>query len=234
VSWRAAFLAGAALLCALAVGHALFLPRPSETRVAEPTKNAWVEALVTFLRQPKAATVIAFLLVFRAGDALLFAMTTPLLKDLGLDTDTRGLVSGIAGTTASIVGAILGGLLVARVSLRRALFPIAVLQCAAIPLYAALAFFRPGVPVILAAVVLEQLVAGVGAAAFSIFILRRSQGTYKASHFATATALTTLVVILSGSASGYIAAHVGFPAFFVVAFVAAWPGVLLARRVPTG
>lgn len=250
VSWRAAFFAAAALLAAFAVGHAIFLPRPQGAAAPPATGSAyrdppmaaappgrvlggWGDALGSFVRQPQAASVLAFILTFRAGDALMFAMATPLLKDLGLDTDTRGLVSGVVGTIAGIVGAIVGGIFIARVSLRRALFPIAVAQCAAIPIYALMAWTRPSLPFIIAGVVVEQLVAGVGTAAFTIFILRRCFGAYKASHYAMATALMSVAMTVSGSASGYIAARVGFPLFFVIAFFAAFPGVILARRVPT-
>lgn len=250
VSWRAAFFGAAAILAVLGVVHALFLPRPQRpaaptgtgsayrdapATVPPTTRNlaAWWEAITSFLRQPQAGSVLGFLLTFRAGDALMFAMATPLMKDLGLDTDTRGIVSGVIGTIASIAGAIGGGVIIARVSLKRALFPIAVAQCAAIPIYALLAWTRPSLPFIVVGVVVEQLVAGVGTAAFTVFILRRCFGAYKASHYAMATALMSLAMTISGSASGYIASRVGFPVFFVIAFIAAVPGVVLARRVPT-
>jgi PAT family beta-lactamase induction signal transducer AmpG len=234
VSWRVAILGAAGILAVLALFHALFLPRPSR---AEPAPGGiWVayrEAFSTFVKQPRGASVLAFLLTFRAGDALMFAMATPLLKDLGVDMATRGIVSGVIGTVASIVGAILGGLLIARVTLTRALFPIALAQCAAIPIYALMAWSRPSLPFIVVGVVVEQLVAGVGTAAFTVFILRRCFGTYKATHYAVATAIMSLAMTVSGSVSGYLAARVGFPVFFMVAFFAAFPGVILARRVPT-
>lgn len=234
VSWRAAFLAAGGILLVLAVAHLLFLPRPASDAPAPTAPGAhYLDALSTFVRQPEAASVLAFILLFRAGDALMFAMGTPLLKDLGLDTDTRGLVSGVAGTLASIVGSVIGGLIVARVSLPRALFPIAALQSAAIPLYALVAATRPGLPWVAAAVVAEQLVAGIGTAAFTVFILRRCAGAYKASHFAVATALMSVAATVAGSASGFLADALGFPVFFLLAFAASWPGVLLARRVPT-
>ena len=66
--------------------------------------------------KPKIAATIAFLVCYRAGDALMFAMNVPFLEHLGLDTSTRGLVQGTIGTLLSIGGAIVGGLVISLVT----------------------------------------------------------------------------------------------------------------------
>jgi PAT family beta-lactamase induction signal transducer AmpG len=172
-------------------------------------------------------TAIAFVLTFRAGDFLLFAMNSKLLESLGLDTRLRGIVSGGLGTTMSIVGAILGGWLLSNVKVQRAIPRIAVLQSLAILLYVGLAALRPPLPVIAVAVALEQLIAGVGAAALVIFILRMSDGPFKATHFAMGTALTGLAAMVAVP-SGFVVNAVGYPWFFTIAFFASIPGVVLA------
>lgn len=233
VSWRASFLAAGGIMVGLALFHALFLPVPAgDAPTAAARGDSYLDALWSFLRQPNAALVLAFILLFPAGDALMFAMSTPLLRDLGLDTETRGLVSGVAGTIGRIVGAVGGGVLIARAGLPRVIFPIAVVQSIAILLYAWMAWATPGLPIVAAIVVIEQLVAGFGTAAFTVFILRRCGGAYKASHYAIATALMSLAMTLAGSASGFLAKTLGFPLFFLLSFAVSWPGVFLARRVP--
>nr|AYM54416.1 membrane protein [Phaselicystis flava] len=243
-SWRACFLAAGGILGALALLHAWLLPAPrSEVEDARGPKPAAPEpravsiarflgAFRSFLAQPRAAAIIAFILLFKAGDALMFAMSTPLLKQLGLDTTTRAFVSGTAGTIGGIVGSMAGGVLIARRGLARALVPIAILQSLAILLYAAIAAARPPLALIAAAVVTEQLVAGVGSAAFVVFLMRRCAGEYKASHFAIGTALMSLITTLAGPASGWLADQLGFTALFLIAWIASLPGVALARVVP--
>jgi PAT family beta-lactamase induction signal transducer AmpG len=229
-----AFLAAAGVLATLALGHALWLPRPATTPhpAAQSAGGFLADALRSFFVQDRAAVSLAFILLFRAGDALMFAMNAPLLKSLGLDTDMRGLVSGGLGTVASIAGSIAGGVLIAKRGLERTLVPIATVQSLAILLYVALAALRPSLPVITAIVVIEQLIAGVGTAAFMVFILRRCDGPHKASHFALATALMSLAATGAGSVSGLLAERVGFVAFFAIAFVASLPGVFVSRLVP--
>ena len=232
-SFRVCFFVAAALLALLALVHARLLPQGS----AVPKKTAaglgFVGSVVTFFEKDRALKSIAFLLLFRAGDALMFAMNAPFLQSLGLDTSRRGLVQGLGGGVASILGALWGGRLIAKRGLRATLFPISVAQSLAILLYVALAYARPGPLVVIGGVLVEQLVAGVGLSALAVFILRRSAGEFKASHFAFCTALMSLATTFVGTPSGYLASAVGFPSFFAIAFLASVPGVLLSRWVPT-
>ena len=240
VSFRVCFLVAGATLAGLAALHARSLPDPprptlatrSEAAVGHVDETSFARAFVTFFQKEKIGVSMAFLLTFRAGDAMLFAMNSPFLKELGLDTALRGVVQGLGGTLASIAGALIGARLIAKATLARALLPIAALQALALLLYVALAAVRPPPGVWIAAVVLvEQLVAGIGTAAFAIFILGLARGRYQASHTAVATALMSVATTGAGAASGYLAEAIGFTSFFTVAFLAALPGVGFAALV---
>jgi PAT family beta-lactamase induction signal transducer AmpG len=235
-SWFFGFAAGAGLLVLLLVFHAVVLPRDEQPR-ADPAKSAadpsaLAATLLSFFRQERIGWSLGFILLFRAGDAMMFAMSTPLLKSLGLDTATRGFYSGTLGTLASIGGSIVGGALIARYSLRRTLVPIATAQATAILLYAFIAWSAPTLPVVAAVVLVEQLVAGIGTSAFAVFLMQRSAGENKVVRFAVASALMSVAATAAGSLSGFLADAVGFTTFFLVAFLAALPGVALSLAVP--
>lgn len=232
-SWRLALLVAAAAFVALAALHGAVLPSPPAEAAAPgaPPKRVSAEAFKAYLAQPGTGASVAFILVYRAGDAMMFALSSPFLKTLGLETTARGFISS-GGTLSSIAGSILGGLIVARLGLRRTIFPIALLQSLAIPLYVALAALRPGAPWVVTLVMIEQLVAGVGTAVLTVFLMRRCSDAYKASHFAIGTAIMSVAVTITGTISGDIAERVGFTAFFAIAFAASIPGVILSRRVP--
>ncbi len=227
--WGWSFLAAAAMMLLLAVAHAFFLPLPVRSPGAE--KKHFLRAFVTYLQQPGIGLSLSFILTYRAGDALMFAMSSPLLRDLGLDTAARGVVSGLAGTACSIGGAMLGGMIIARFSLARTLRPIASLQSAAILIYTWLAWARPGRTAVVAGVLAEQVLAGIGTAALMVFLMRRSERTYKAAHFAVGSALMSVATTVAGSVSGHLAERVGFPWFFTLAFAASLPGVVLSFLV---
>ncbi len=248
-TWRVSFLAAGGMMIALA-GLNRWLLRPlrgaaqgAEARgdraravaagAAPGPLRAFAESFLSFLKKPKVALVIGFIVLFKAGDALLFNMSVPFLKSLGLDTDMRGLLSA-PSLVASVAGTTLGGIWIRRVSLRRALVPVAVLQTMAIPLYTALALARPSFTVIAVTVSIEQFVAGIGNAALLVFLMRASEGSHRTAHFAVGSAFMTIPMTLVGLVGGSLAEGLGFAKFFVLAFLLSIPGVLLARAVPKG
>jgi PAT family beta-lactamase induction signal transducer AmpG len=232
ISWAACFLAAAAIMAALAFLHHGLLPK------IQANKNSLDismirEAFATFLRQPDIKIMLAFILVFRAGDAMMFAMATPLLRDLGYDTAARGFLSGTVGTLTGIGGAMLGGAIISRIGLRRCLLPFTLIQSLAIPAYAWMAYVKPGIIGVGAVVAIEQLAAGVGTAALVVFLMQRCSGNFQATHFAIGSALMSVAATVAGSLSGFVAAHVGYTLFFWIAFVISWPGLILAWIMPS-
>lgn len=235
-SWGACFIVSGLLLALLAALHARLLPRSrAQSAASAPGAGGYrrfFEAFATFMRQAAIARILGFLVLYRAGDALMFAMSSPFLKELGLGTTARGGLSSV-GTVAFIAGSILSGMVIARRGLSRTIFPIALTQSLAILLYVALAWLRPATPWVVLIVVLEQLASGIGTAVLMVFLMRRCAAPFKSSHFAIGSALMSVAATVAGSASGYLADRLGFTAFFAIAFVASIPGVVLSRLVPS-
>lgn len=233
-SWRTCFLAAAGVMLALAAFHVAVLPRePRRLAVRGEERPSFARAFSSFFTQPKIFWTLAFILVFRAGDALMFAMSPPLLRSLGLDTTARAVLSGMVGTGVSIAGSVVGGVVIGRYGLARTLRPITLIQSLALLLYVWLAWAKPALPGIAAIVVLEQFAAGVGTAVLLVFLMRRTRGEYKTSHFAIGSSLMSLATTLLGTVSGHIAQAIGFTGFFALAFAASLPGVALSFKVPT-
>ena len=246
-SWSLSFGVAAVLFAGLAVAHRVLL-KPlrggtagtatgaatgaagSEKRPATAAR-AFLESINSFRDKPRILATVAFIMAFKAGDALLFNMSVPFLRSLGLDTDMRGLLS-TPSLIASVGGTVVGGMWIRRATLARTLVPIAILQAIAIPLYSVLAVVKPSFFVIAAAVSIEQLVAGVGNAALLVFLMRRAEGPHKTAHFAIGTALMSMPTTGVGLFAGDVAEALGFARFFLLAFIVAVPGVVLARRVP--
>lgn len=257
VHWLAGFGVGALLMVGLALAHRVWLPRvhtsPIAARAAADPRVDWRDRLrhirgayFSFLLQPRAVLVLLFLLSFKLGDALMFGMSKVLFRELGIGTADRGVLNGF-GTAASIAGAMLGGLWVARVGLGRALRPIALLMAGTTPLYLWLAAPRLpadillglGAPVSLAhslspplwqvgtILVIEQLCGGLATAAQAIFIMRRCHPDHKAAHFAFATAVYSLAQTASGTYSGFLYEAHGPLVYFSIAAAAGVPCLIL-------
>jgi len=232
VSWQACFLAGAGIMGILALWHHLALPKALTSQNTLDLSTV-KEAFYSYLQQPHIFIVLGFILAFRAGDAMMFAMATPLLKNLGYDTAMRGFLSGTIGTLTGIGGALIGGAIISQYGLRRCFFPFTLIQSLSIPAYAGMAYAEPGLAWVAAVIAFEQLAAGVGTAVFMVFLMQRCSQNFQATHFAIGSALMSVAATLAGSASGFLAAQIGFTLFFLIAFVISWPGVILAWFMPT-
>jgi PAT family beta-lactamase induction signal transducer AmpG len=231
-SWTLAFASAGGLMLLVASLNARLLPQPpAQRRAVGLERTAFATAYRSFFTQPQAGRVLGFLFFYRLGDIMMFAMAKPLLKEIGVGTAARGVLNG-AGIVVSVLGAIAGGALLAKQGLARWLVPMTYLQSFAIPLYVVLAVTQPGLPLLSAIVLLEQLASGIGGSAHAVFLMQRTSRTFTASHFAFATAVVSVGSTLSGFASGPLNQALGHPAFFSLAFVASWPSLVLAHFVP--
>ena len=244
-SWLWGFGAAGVLMILTAVVNAAIMPHPPErapghlgdppdaaaANEAPPKAIAFVDAFRSFITQPQAALVLSFMLFYRLGDIMMFAMSKPLLRDLGVDTAQRGVLNGL-GTGASILGVVLGGAFVARRGLARALVPLIYVQNLGIPLYIGMAVWKPHLAGITAIVLVEQLVGGFGMAGATVFLMQRCRRAFSASHFAMATSVVSLASTFSGYASGPLNERLGHPLFFTVAFLASIPSLVLVLLVP--
>jgi len=234
--WVFGFGAAGALMILVGVLNAVVMPRESQAestaaRDSARKGEAFWAAYRSFFTQPQAAMVLSFMLFYKLGDIMMFAMSKPLLRDIGIDTSHRGILNGL-GTTAFIGASILGGGLIARRGLARCLVPMTYFQNLAIPLYIGMAVFKPRFSFVVPIILVEQFAAGIGASAHVVFLMQRCRSAFSASHYAFATALVALGSTFSGFLSGPLNTWLGHPLFFTVAFLASIPSLVLVLLVP--
>ena len=237
--WLAALATAAILIALLALFHGWYLPRPPQAASGDRlTISSFLRVFVTYFSQRGIVAIVLFILVFRLGDAFMLKMAQPFLLDsparggLGLSTADVGLIYGTVGTIFLLVGGLLGGWLVAKDGLKKWLLPAALIQNGAIPLYWLLAVTKPGITWVAVVNAVEQLCYGLGVAAYTVFLLTTVKSEYKAAHYATATALMALGVMLPGAASGFLSTLLGYPNFFLLSFMSAIPGIVVIFFLP--
>ncbi len=236
-----AYLAMAALVV---VGIAAVLANP-EPRAApvEPHGSvaAWLARHVAapfadFLARPAALAILAFVLTYKFGDAISGYMANPFYIQIGFSLPEIASVSKVFGLAATILGAIAGGVAVARLGIWRALLLCGVLQAIAILLYAVQALAGREVGLLALTVAGENFTGGMGTAAFVAYLSSLCRLDYTATQYALLSALFALGRIGANTSSGWLADRLSWPAFFLVATAAALPGlallVWLMRRFP--
>lgn len=239
-SWQRVIWGAAAAYAALGVYGFCVAPRlPNDRPVEGPRTEAEPGALRSFFEQPGAAAIVAFILLFRFGEAMLTKMAGPFLLDTqaagGLQFATLqvGAILGQVGAVAIVSGGLCGGFAVSKWGLRRCIWPMTILMNLPNLLYVWAALTRPGLLPMYALTAVEQFTYGLGMAPYGVFLMNVSQRSrYAASHFAIATGLMALGAMAAGIVSGFLQQQVGYVWFFVCVCVSTVPGMLLLAWIP--
>jgi len=240
LAWQVVFGLLAALFAATALWHAFMLPRPPSDRAATRSANALVESVAVFgafFRKREIVSVLAFLLLYRFAEAQLLKLAAPFLLDareqggLALSTVQLGIVYGTAGVAALTVGGILGGLFIAAVGFKRALWPLLLAMHVPNLAYVALAAWQPAsLWLVGSAVVVEQFGYGFGFTAYMVYMLMvaSQDAEHRTAHYAICTGFMALGMMLPGMAAGWLQTQLGYTHFFIWVCIATLPSFAAA------
>ena len=155
-------------------------------------------------------------------------------QGMGLTEQQIGLYYGTFGVIAFVVGSILGGYFISWLKLRRALFPLVCIFNVPFVVYALLAWFQPSSPVLIcAAIVFEYFSYGFGFVGLTLFIMQQvAPGPHQMAHYAFASGIMNLSVMLTGMASGFLSDLMSYRIFFLAVMLATIPAFVITRLVP--
>jgi PAT family beta-lactamase induction signal transducer AmpG len=214
--------------------------------------------LANYFLQPGAWAFLAFIVLYKLGDAFAGSLMTPfLLKAMAFAPAEVGVVNKVLGLWLTILGALLGGALMLRLGLWRSLALFGVLQAASnlgfwwlavhgkgalpgllLPAFD-LGFVRLAQPTLvdgglLMVVALENLTGGMGTAAFVAFLMSLTSQRFSATQFALLSAFASVGRVWVGPLAGVVAESIGWPDFFVLSTLMALPalGMLWRLRGP--
>lgn len=239
--WATAFGICAIIFVLIYLFQRWYLPYPKnhDSEVGAPRKTiSFIESFRTYFQQDKIGWIVAYVLIFRLGDALTFKMAPPFLMDkvekggLGVSTSEMGLLSGTLGVMFLLVGGLLGGYLIAKQGLKKWMWPTAILQNSTNVLYWMLAINQPGIEWAYAVNSIEQFTYGLGVAAYTVFLMRTVRPEYEASHYAITTAFMAAGVLIPGVFSGYLQVNLGYQNYFLMSALAVIPGMLTIFFLP--
>jgi PAT family beta-lactamase induction signal transducer AmpG len=242
-AWEVTMFVVAGVMVVLSLYHAVILPRPTEDakRSRSDGQNMageFVRVFVEFFKKDGIAAIIAFLLLYRLGEAQLLKLIYPFLLDprskggLGLDTSQVGYIKGTIGVAALLCGGLLGGLAISKQGLRFWLWPMVFAMHLPDLAFVYLAYVKPENPAIIsAAVAVEQFGFGFGFTAYTLFMIMVSAGEHRTSHYAICTGFMALGMMLPGMFSGWLQDHVGYQHFFLWVIISTIPGFIVAAQV---
>jgi PAT family beta-lactamase induction signal transducer AmpG len=226
LGWGAAYRMMAALAFVGAVGT-FVAGEPRDIRPPKTLKEAVAAPWSDFLTRRGALLSLAFIVLYKLGDQLATSLTMPFLLDCGFGKDVIGAITKGVGLPALIAGGLLGGLLMRRWRLRRALLAFGVVQVFAV-LSLLLPATLPRHNLLLGiTIAMENLGFGMGTSAYVALIMRLCNQAYTGTQFSLLTSAAALPRTFVASAAGSAAAFYGWAGYFAMCAFAALPGLLL-------
>ncbi|MBE0612484.1 MAG: MFS transporter [Burkholderiales bacterium] len=228
IGWRQTFFVMAALM-SVGLVTSLFAPEPAQRGTPPRSlRDAVVEPLRDLMARPGALQLLALIALYKFGDALAGTLTTAfLIRGVGFSLTDVGTINKALGLVSLLVGGLVGGLLLVRMSLMRALLLFGVLQAISNLSFAVLAWAGKSYPLLVFAVGFENLASGMGTAAFVAFAMALCNHNFSATQYALLSAIASLGRILFGPVTGGLVEAWGWANFFVLTFAAALPGLWL-------
>lgn len=202
---------------------------PAET--PQSLARAVVEPFKEFFSRPEAWTVLLLIVLYKLGDAFAGALsTTFLIRAAGYTATEVGTVNKLLGLAATIIGALAGGALMAKLGLYRSLLLFGLLQAVSNLGFWLISVGPHSVWLMAACVGLENLCGGMGTAAFVALLMGLCKREFSATQFALLSALSAVGrTYLGGPLTPPLVLYAGWPTFFLLTVGIALPGLLLLR-----
>jgi len=209
----------------------LLAPEPELTfGTPKSVKEAVVDPLVEYFKRQGALWILAFILLYKMGDTMASAMTTPFYLDIGFSKTEIGAIVKLFGFWATIAGALIGGVLMLRLGINRSLWIFGFLQAISTACFALLARIGHSVPALSGVIAFENLSSGMGTAAYIAFMASITNKRFTATQYALLTSLMGVPRVLASAPTGFLAKNLGWVSFFIACTLIAIPGVLLLLK----
>jgi PAT family beta-lactamase induction signal transducer AmpG len=209
----------------------LLTPEPATPAGTPKTiKEAVIDPLVEYFRRNGALWILAFILLYKIGDTMASAMTTPFYLDIGFSKSEIGTVVKLFGFWATIAGGLAGGIMMIWLGINRSLWVFGFLQCISTAGFALLAKVGYSVPLLSGVIAFENLSSGMGTAAYSAFMASITNKKFTATQYALLTSLMGIPRVMASAPTGFLAKNVGWEPFFILCALIAIPGMLLLLK----
>jgi PAT family beta-lactamase induction signal transducer AmpG len=202
---------------------------PLASRALRWVREAVVAPFADFVLRPQWLAILLFVALYKLGDALAGVMTNPFLVEIGFTKGEVATVVKTYGLAATLVGAGIGGSLLAQVGMVRSLWICGLLQMLSNLAFAAQASVGHSLPMLALTIGLENLAGGMGTAAFVAYLSSLCNVAYTATQYALLSSLMAAARTWLSTTAGFLADSMSWPSFFVLTAAAALPGLLLLR-----
>ena len=226
------FIMGCLIL--LGMGAVILAEEPEKTkdRAVLRSKKIWkytvLRPLVLFMQKKYWGVALVLVFVYRLSDAYFGPMAYPFYDDLGFSKIEIAYISKLYGMFATIIGGILGGLIVNKIGILKGLFVFAILQGVTNGLFIPLYYAGHNVLFLIFTISLENLTSGMATTVIIAFMSILCSKGYTATQYAILSSLPGFTRDVFASSSGVVLEFTSWPVFFVISSLLALPAVVLS------
>ncbi|MBL4765167.1 MAG: AmpG family muropeptide MFS transporter [Colwellia sp.] len=234
ISWQSVFII-VSVFMVLGILLTLFIKElDTEHNAPKSLRDAVVLPFKDFIQSnglKSAGFTLAFLVLYKLGDNMATALQTPFFIDMGFSKTEIGVIAKTSSMIAMTIGIVVGGIVMIKLSINRALWLFGFVQIASILGFAALAEIGHNNYALAIAMGFEYLGVGLGTAAFTAFIARTTNPAFAATQIALFTALAVLPRTFANATTGFIVEQIGWTQFYFLCTALAVPGMLMLFKV---
>ena len=245
IAWTIIMAVIGVIMVLLGFYNAKFVPSEAKKDAAERPgfKETMVElgnVFVDLFRKRHIVYYIFFIVLYRFAEGFVMKIVPLFLKadranqGLGLSEKEIGLCYGTFGAAAFVIGSILAGYYVAHRGLQKSLFSLCCVFNLPFVAYTLLAIYQPESLVLIGGgIVLEYFGYGFGFVGLTLFMMQQiAPGKHQMAHYAFASGIMNLGVMLPGMLSGYVSDWLGYRHFFIFVLVCTIPAFHITWFVP--
>ncbi len=234
ISWQSVFMIVAAFMVTGILLTLFIKELDTEHSAPKSLREAVVLPFKDFIQSnglKSAAYTLAFLVLYKLGDNMATALQTPFFLDMGFSKTEIGVIAKTSSMIAMTIGIVVGGIVMIKLSINRALWLFGFVQIASILGFAALAEIGHNNYALAIAMGFEYLGVGLGTAAFTAFIARTTNPAFAATQIALFTALAVLPRTFANATTGFIVEQIGWTQFYFLCTALAIPGMLMLFKI---
>lgn len=227
LGWQFALLIVSSLLL-LGVISTLFAEEPEGIQKPITLKESFIEPFKDLLIREKSLILLLFIILYKLGDAYASSLSTAFfIRGIGFSLTEVGTVNKIGGLISAILGALLGGFLLTKISLYRALILFGFFQAISNLMFMALAIIGKSFTFFALTVIIENFTGGMGTTAFLALLMGLCNRSFAATQYALLSSLASLGRVIISPSSGFVVESIGWAAFYFLTFIVAIPGLIL-------
>jgi len=243
-AWMIVFMIYGSIMLVMGLYNMKMLPQSTQERTTNSFADGWAtlkDVIITFFQKKHIWAALAFIVLYRFAEGQAIKITPLFFKaartdgGLGLSTSQIGLLYGVFGAIAFVLGSIAAGYFVSNKGLnRRTLIILCCIFNLPFAAYTYLAIALPeSLTVIAAAVAIEYFGYGFGFIGLILFIMQQiAPGKYKMAHYAFGSGLVNLGFMIPSMISGFVSDYLGYKEFFIWVLVSTIPAFLVTWFVP--